>query len=105
MHEISRHVIHSSETLVLAVKTLDSMMEQHKAFLQDESFEGEAKIAVRVVGRNVQQSLLYQKSLLQCIKGRSEGLGLRLQNEINLVQNIPSKAQTRLTNQNRRSIP
>lgn len=77
LHELSRHVLHSTETLSMAVEVTQSVIEdlqgfrgQHWLPQQDES---------------VEKIIRCQKTLLQCERGRSEALAGRLRNEIDLV--------------------
>ncbi|TKA72098.1 hypothetical protein B0A49_03784 [Cryomyces minteri] len=84
LHEISRHVIHSSETLKSAINVLDSMIDHHDTFTTEHLRDSAAVAA----SRKIKASLQYQLSLLNCISLRSQALGERLQNEITLAHNL-----------------
>jgi hypothetical protein len=79
MHEIARHILHSSETLAVASETVSSIM-AYQASLPKPSNQ-EASLALR----NIQTEVQYQASLLKCLQLRSQAVEARLKNEINLV--------------------
>jgi hypothetical protein len=75
MHEIARHIIHSSETITVAVEILNSMLKCYSNILHSSS-------AVEI---DTQAELQQQASLLKCLQLRSQAVEARLRNEINLV--------------------
>ncbi|TVY52504.1 hypothetical protein LCER1_G006989, partial [Lachnellula cervina] len=82
MHEIARHVIHSSETIAMALETMTDMTQEHKLFFKEnESLPAASRIAFQ------QTSMAFrsQVSVLKCLNLRSKVLEERLRNEINLV--------------------
>lgn len=95
MHDIARHVLHSSEMLAVTISTVKNIMDEHTAFHcsiplnvgNNVPFRSGSKGAV-AEARKVDQSLHYHSSLLYCIHLRSQALEKRLQNEINLVSTI-----------------
>lgn len=78
MHEIARHIIHSSETLAVAQETLKSMLETYNRVAASPAVE-------RLSSPDLISELEQQISLLKCIHLRSEAMEARLKNEINLV--------------------
>jgi hypothetical protein len=78
MHEMARHIIHSSETLSVARETLTSMLQTYHTLL--DSVPANASSQPDVI-----PELEQQISLLKCIHLRSETIEARLKNEINLV--------------------
>ena len=77
MHEAARHVIHSSETLLVTLNVVEAMIEEHAARYSEE------KSSVRSLETG--RAFRYHKSLFQCLHVRSQALEERLRNEINLV--------------------
>ncbi|MCJ1309542.1 hypothetical protein MMC25_003202 [Agyrium rufum] len=88
MHEIARHIIHSSETISTAQKTLKAMFRCYDtiratALLDTQSSE------------EVKAQLEQQASLLTCLRLRSEAIEARLRNEINLAFNLVAQYDAR----------
>jgi hypothetical protein len=81
LHEIARHVAHSSETLATAIDTVDSLISEHDRFCRESSSDLSALRTQHIVT----QSLQFQLSLLKSVEKRSLALDIRLRNEINLV--------------------
>jgi hypothetical protein len=79
MHEIARHIIHSSETLSIAQETLNSMSGTYDKIIF-------TSYPATALSSNVKAELEQQASLLKCLKFRSEAVEARLRNEINLVR-------------------
>jgi hypothetical protein len=79
MHEIARHILHSSETLAVAVETVSSIAAYRDSLLNPGNQE------ISLASRNIQSELQYQASLLKCLQLRSQAVEARLKNEINLV--------------------
>jgi hypothetical protein len=82
MHEIARHIIHSSETLSIAQETLNSMSQTYDTIISTSS-------PAAPLSSNVKAELELQASLLKCVHLRSEAVEARLRNEINLVCYYP----------------
>ncbi|KAI9737601.1 MAG: hypothetical protein M1818_005605 [Claussenomyces sp. TS43310] len=91
-HELSRHVLHSSETLTVASETLKSMVEEHESFIQSRLRQN---VAVDRTSKKIQGTLKYQTSLFRCFKERSIALEKRLQNEIDLAYNLVAQSDSR----------
>jgi len=89
LHDVARHVIHSSETLAIAGLAMHSISNQHASFVQNYT-SATNKPALR----KVQQTLEYQQTLFQSLKLRSDALGDRLRNEINLVFNMVAQSNS-----------
>ena len=83
MHEIARHVIHSSETLAVAIETMASMIQEHRVFFEENPslLSAAMKLASNETGRTFRS----QSSIFKGLHLRSKALEERLQNEINLV--------------------
>jgi hypothetical protein len=79
MHDIGRHVIHSSETLDVAIDTLNSMVTQHRVFVSERTPKETATF------RRTEKYLEYQSKMFRALKSRSQALSERLRNEINMV--------------------
>ncbi|CAG8956320.1 hypothetical protein HYFRA_00003700 [Hymenoscyphus fraxineus] len=82
-HEIARHAIHSSETLAVAIQTIEVLIEEQHSFtnLNDASRPANHQL-------NTRRKLRCQLSLMRCLHLRSKALEDRLRNEINLAFNI-----------------
>ena len=79
VHEIARHVIHSNECLEVAIDTIERILKDFKRRSQPES-DGTSNFLSRIAA--------LEKDLIG-IKWRSKSLQERLQNEINLVSDVP----------------
>lgn len=82
MHEIARHTIHSSETLVMAKETMTSLVQEHEIFFEENGLLPARTITLSKQTRRIFRS---QITLINCLYLRSKALEERLQNEINLV--------------------
>ncbi|RMY93428.1 hypothetical protein D0861_01936 [Hortaea werneckii] len=77
LHELSRHVMHSTETLAMAINVTNRVLEDlgpAKFGRSSDSFERE----------EIQQVITCHRMLLQCEHGRSQALENRLRNQIDL---------------------
>lgn len=81
MHELSRHVIHISETLAVAFMTMKSIAEDHTEFCQQQHLTAE----VTVHSRRITKSLQLSAHLLCNFQKRAQAFVARLHNEIQLV--------------------
>lgn len=84
MHELARHVMHSSEVSATALNVIDSML----AALS--TYDGFSTASSADPAPEIRR----QKSLLQCMHLRSKALEERLRNEINLAFHISSQADS-----------
>lgn len=75
-HDFARHVIHSTETLGVALDTVNSMIEQQKLVTESQEMS------------HTRQRLHFQRQMLGNLRARSESNQLRLQNEINFVGQV-----------------
>ena len=78
MHEMARHVIHSTEMLEMALEVVAAMIKEHSQFFSDNP-------SAVVYSKQSGNDLRYQSTILKCIHLRSKALKERLNNEINLV--------------------
>jgi hypothetical protein len=78
MHELARHIIHSTEVLTSAINVVRSIIEEQ----HDRPPMNQPSTPVNV---HACRMLHHQRSLLECLLQRSKALERRLQNEINLV--------------------
>jgi hypothetical protein len=76
MHEIARHAIHSTETITVAIKSLEDMVEKHRLL---------SKYGCKQASACVRQDLRTLCRIIDALAQRSASVHLRLQNEINLV--------------------
>jgi hypothetical protein len=83
LHEIARHLVHSNETLGVAVETIHSISEEHKEFSAERERTSKDD---RLIHFQTQRSLSNLAQDLNNIKMRSASLQERLLNEINLVR-------------------
>jgi hypothetical protein len=83
LHEIARHGLHVSETLSVAIQSLDAIQQHHKQFHANSTLDCSKSIRGRwdKVGSRFEFQLDLLRSLLQ----RSEANNARIQNEITLV--------------------
>ena len=82
LHDHSRHLIHLTELLGVALSTVDSMTKQHGLFLRMQKKQPAQNLPVAL---QTQQYMQFQHRMLLSIRARSEAVNFRLQNEINLV--------------------
>jgi hypothetical protein len=82
MHDLVRHLTHSSETLSSAQETLRLMISTYETIVSTSGLE-------TLSSANIKAELEQQASLLNCLQLRSQSLESRLQNELNLVCFIP----------------
>jgi Mg2+ and Co2+ transporter CorA len=84
LHDISRHEIHVSETLGIAINTINSILENHKDFMA-------SNLSVDATSNNpskrIHQRLLFHKHMLDSLCHRSSSNKERLMNEIQLAFN------------------
>lgn len=83
---MARHVIHSTETLIVAINTVNGMMEM----------AGVLNAATPVASHQTQQDLAFHKQVLQNLLARSHALDGRLRNEINLVDQFAKLLELRI---------
>ena len=91
LHEIARHVCHSSETLSVAIDTTSSMRTQC-GLLERESSRDTSAPCVRV-----RQRLDFLQQLLNGLHARSVAVEARLKNELNLAINLVAQQETAAT--------
>ncbi|KAF3006334.1 hypothetical protein E8E14_003497 [Neopestalotiopsis sp. 37M] len=89
LHDLARHAIHVSESLDVAVRTLESLNAQHHD-LQSTSLDKRAWTRVR-------QRLLFHKQLVDSLRYRSISNEKRLQNEIQLAFNTVAQYDSALS--------
>jgi hypothetical protein len=82
MHEVSRHVIHISETLTVASKTMLAVVAAQEAFSKENQMRG--GIITSDSKRNGQH-LQLSANLLANFQVRAQAFVERLENEIQLV--------------------
>ncbi|KAI8719811.1 hypothetical protein NCS52_00763200 [Fusarium sp. LHS14.1] len=84
LHDLARHAIHVSETLDVSLKTVKSIVEQHKA-LEDELWPEKPK---KGSVRQVRERLFWYEHTLESLKSRALSNKERLINEIQLSFNL-----------------
>ncbi|KAI9856198.1 MAG: hypothetical protein M1813_009215 [Trichoglossum hirsutum] len=90
LHEVARHTIHSTETLDVAIETLDSMIRQHEVFV------AETSLNTNVASRQTRKYLQFQLKMFKAIRLRSQANGERLRNEISLAFNTVAQHDSRI---------
>jgi len=93
MHEISRHIIHSSEMLETAIATVSSIVQEHEIFINENSWLPYLSLAS---SKQTSRSFRHQQSLLKSLHLRSKALEKRLRNEINLAFNMVAQNDSRI---------
>ncbi|KAL0265340.1 hypothetical protein SLS55_001305 [Diplodia seriata] len=86
LHEIARHIIHSNETLEVALSTLEGMQEAQQVF-NEQSSSGSGS-AVDFSARHTQLELSSLRRTIKATYLRSKSLSDRIHNEINLAYNL-----------------
>jgi hypothetical protein len=82
MHELARHVIHSSETLAMAIETMTSLIQEHHIVFKEHTSLFQPSITM---SKQTRRSLRVQITMFKCLYLRSRNSEERLRNEINLV--------------------
>jgi len=90
LHEISRHLGHSHETLDIAINIIKSISSEHEAFWNERKIYGDKQGPDKQVQRRLSSLSLE----LSNITRRSVSLKERLQYEINLAHNMVSHRNT-----------
>ncbi|KAI4210861.1 MAG: hypothetical protein LQ349_009456, partial [Xanthoria aureola] len=94
LHEMARHMVHVSETLGVAVQSLQGLKQQQA------EFSVQHLQATKLTSTNSQSNFHLQLQLLQSLLARADSNKARLQNEINLAFNAEaqrdSKVQARI---------
>ncbi|KAI8691947.1 hypothetical protein NCS56_00188800 [Fusarium sp. Ph1] len=85
LHDLARHAIHVSETLDVCLKTVKSIVEQHKT-LEEERWFG--KQPTKGSFRQVRERLFWYEHTLESLKSRALSNKERLINEIQLSFNL-----------------
>lgn len=85
LHDFARHVIHSTETLGVALDVVNRMIEQQESSIRNPncgSHQGTKALP------ESQQHLHFHRQILRGLRARSEANQQRLQNEINFVRRL-----------------
>ncbi|WAO84619.1 Hypothetical protein NCS54_00183900 [Fusarium falciforme] len=85
LHDLARHAIHVSETLDVCLKTVKSIVEQHKT-LEEEQWFGERP--KKGSFRQIRERLFWYEHTLESLKSRALSNKERLINEIQLSFNL-----------------
>lgn len=85
LHDFARHVIHSTETLGVALDTVNNMIQQHAVFKEKQPQNQYRSIRA---SSQTRQYMHFQRQLLASLRARSEATHSRLQNEINFVRQM-----------------
>lgn len=83
LHDFARHVIHSTETLGVALDTVNRIVEQQEILAT--KVEHKVNQGTKAPPQ-IQQYLHFQRQMIKNLGARSEANQLRLQNEINFVR-------------------
>lgn len=94
LHDIARHAIHVSETLELAVRTFEHMMEQHDEFISDRpALDEKTKHAQRKIRKRIK----FYHHMISSLRARSTSNKQRLLNEIKLAFNTVAQYDSRIS--------
>lgn len=85
LHDLARHAIHVSETLDVCLKTVKSIVEQHKTLEEEQWFGEQPK---KGSFRQVRERLFWYEHTLESLKSRALSNKERLINEIQLSFNL-----------------
>ncbi|EAW12870.1 uncharacterized protein ACLA_013010 [Aspergillus clavatus NRRL 1] len=88
LHDIARHIFHSNETLNVAAQILESLIAEQKSFQKE--YPALVKGNRGSWSQNGQRAKRVKRQL-QSLAFRSQSLGERLHNEINLAFNLVSQ--------------
>jgi hypothetical protein len=100
MHELARHVIHSSEVLRVACKTLQRMVADQQRLCRENEVaspsgtsedggrepDGRTQRGPQKSLRQIANDLRYHAALIESLQQRSQSFDERLRNEIKLVR-------------------
>lgn len=78
-HELSRHTIHVSETLTVSVKTVESILRDHRVFMES------LASAPRAQAQTVHERLCFLEHMLASLGHRASSNNERLRSEIQLA--------------------
>ncbi|KAI4258646.1 MAG: hypothetical protein L6R42_004978 [Xanthoria sp. 1 TBL-2021] len=87
---MARHMIHVSETLAVALHSLQGLKQQQ------EEFSGQYLQSMKSMSNNSKSNFNFQLHLLQSLLARSESNKARLQNEINLAFNAEAQRDNKV---------
>ncbi|RPA88212.1 hypothetical protein BJ508DRAFT_4113 [Ascobolus immersus RN42] len=90
LHDLTRHVIHSTEACDSAIAAVEELVHVMKQFIEDYKHEhvNTGIIPNEVFTRMAYNSIRNEKVYLQALRNRSQTLYERLKNEINLTFNL-----------------
>lgn len=94
LHDIARHAIHVSETLELAAKTIESMIEHYDEFITERPTQDEKTTNAR---RKIRNHMQFYHSLVGSLRSRSTSNKQRLLNEIQLAFNTVAQYDSRIS--------
>lgn len=92
LHDLSRHAIHVSETPDLSVKTVSSIVAQHKQLSDRHRARGESN----TVTMHIQDRLLFHEHMLFSLQCRAASNKEHLTNEIGLAFNTVAQYDSRV---------
>ncbi|KAI9774479.1 MAG: hypothetical protein M1839_001712 [Geoglossum umbratile] len=96
LHEIARHIIHSSEVLETAIDTMDSIIQQHELFIAERSPNINGNPDSHPSFRQTGKYLQFQFKLFKALRGRSQANGERLRSEIGMAFNTVAQHDSRI---------
>lgn len=92
LHEIARHACHSSETLAVAIDTVEAMHDQYRDFLHCLKSGSRPPCSTQLG-----QYLGFQKRMIKGLHARSMAIETRLNNELNLAINKVAQEESATT--------
>jgi len=94
LHDNARHAIHVSETLELAVRTVESIMEQHEDLVIKRTTVGGKS---QIEQRKIRNRMKFYHHMLRSLRSRSTSNKERLLNEIQLAFNTVAQYDSRIS--------
>ncbi|KAK6533772.1 hypothetical protein TWF694_002702 [Orbilia ellipsospora] len=92
LHELARHVIHSTETLIVSTHQTEQIMLRQRTRMDRSNAPEEELRCMRQIGDN----LMFYWGMIHAFKCRSESMQARHQNEISLTFNTVAQYQSQL---------
>ncbi|KID92389.1 hypothetical protein MGU_01300 [Metarhizium guizhouense ARSEF 977] len=95
LHEISRHVIHVSETLRVGAVSVESIQKHHEEFLELHGKLGNGQVSR--ASRNIRNRLAFCHHMFRSSAHRAEANSARLQSEVTLAFNKVSQEDSNVS--------
>ena len=105
IHDVARHAIHVSETLEVAIVTVEFIKTEHEQFLQYQAASKNTSLPAQsqsvdlntVAARNVRKQIAFSESKLRSLRFRAMSNMDRLKNEIQLAFNTVAQYDSEIS--------